>query len=225
MPAPASVLVREIPLFPLPEVVLFPEADLPLHIFENRYKQMIKNLLKTDKQFGVLLLDKKTGKAFSIGCTAEIKQTFYLPDGRINIQTKGLMRFKLLEITEHQPYLVGLVKWLVDEPLVTNLSNLQEEAHALIIDIVRLTNKLTKSLMPGCDSTEHIRLPMTLPDEPEPFSFWIANNLFSDPYEKQALLALTDTKTRLEQEINSLKLLGNELVARAAIEDAFSKAK
>jgi len=221
MPAPTSVLVREIPLFPLPEVVLFPEANLPLHIYETRYKQMVKNLLKTDRQFGVLLLDKKSGKAFSIGCTAEIKQTFYLPDGRINIQTQGLQRFKLLEITEHQPYLVGLVKWLADDAPVTDLLHLQQQAHRLISDIIRLTNKLTNSLMPGCDSSNHIRLPASLPDDPELFSYWIANNLFSDPYEKQSLLGLTNTRARLEQEINSLNLLSKELVVRAAIEDAF----
>ncbi len=221
MASPTSVLVREIPLFPLPEVVLFPQADLPLHIYENRYKQMVKNLLKTDKQFGVLFLDNKSGKAFSTGCTAEIKQTLYLSDGRINIQTQGQKRFKLLEITEHDPYLVGLVKWLVDEPAKTDLFALQQQARTLVNNIVQLTNKLTMSLMPGCDTPEHIRLPLTLPDEPESFSFWIANNLFSDPYEKQALLALTDTKLRFEQQITSLKMLSKELVARAAIEDAF----
>jgi ATP-dependent Lon protease len=221
MPTPTSVSVREIPLFPLPDVVLFPDADLPLHIFEPRYKQMMRNLMKTDRQFGVILLDKKSGKAFSIGCTTEVKQTFYLPDGRININTQGLQRFKLLEITEHQPYLVGLIKWLVDEPPSTDLTNLQREALLVVKDIVRLTNKLTNSLMPGCDTNNHIRLPMNLPEKAEPFSFWIANNLFSDPYEKQALLGLTDTKLRLEQEITSLYALNKELVARTAIEDAF----
>jgi ATP-dependent Lon protease len=222
MPAPTSVLIREIPLFPLPEVVLFPQAELPLHIYENRYKQMVNNLLKTDKQFGVLFLDNKSGKAFSTGCTAEIKHALHLPDGRINIRTRGLKRFKLLEITEHEPYLVGLVKWLMDDPPKADLLSLQQEANILVNNIVRLTNKLTKSLMPGCDTNEHIRLPLTLPDNPESFSFWVANNLFSDPYEKQALLALTDTKLRLEQQINSLKVLSKELIARAAIEDAFS---
>ncbi len=221
MPIPTSVSVREIPIFPLPEVVLFPDADLPLHIFEPRYKQMIRNLMKTDRQFGVLLLDRKSGNAFSIGCTTEVKETFYLPDGRVNITTQGLMRFKLLEITEHQPYLVGLIKWLVDDPPSGDLVYLQKEAHQIVSDIVRITNKLTNSLMPGCDSNHHIRLPRNLPETPESFSFWIANNLFSDPYEKQALLGLTDTKLRLEQEINSLHLLSKELVARAAIEDAF----
>jgi len=221
MPAPTSVLVREIPLFPLPEVVLFPDAQLPLHIFEPRYKQMVRNLMKTDRQFGVILLDRKTGKAFSIGCAAQIKQTFYLPDGRININTQGLTRFKLLEITEHQPYLVGLVKWLVDDTPSKDLSKLQNEALDVVKGIVKLTNKLTNSLMPGCDSNSLIRLPADLPQEPEPFSFWVANNLFSDPYEKQALLGLTDTKLRLEQEINSLYALNKELIARAAIEDAF----
>jgi ATP-dependent Lon protease len=222
MPTPTSVLVREIPLFPLPEVVLFPHADLPLHIYEPKYKQMIRNLMKTDRQFGVVLLDKKSGKAFSTGCATEVKKTFYLPDGRINIDTQGLMRFKLLEITEHQPYLVGLIKWLVDDPPSTDLSDLQEEAHKIIKDIVRLTNTLTRSLMPENNSPQYIKIPNNLPLDPEPFSFWIANNLFSDPYEKQALLGLTDTKLRLEQEINSLINLNKELVARAAIEDAFN---
>lgn len=221
MLSPTSVLVREIPLFPLPEVVLFPESELPLHIYENRYRQMIKDLMLDDGQFGVLMLDKKTKKTSAIGCVTEIKKSSYLPDGRINILTQGLVRFRLLEITEHRPYLVGLITWLVDEPPITKLDNLHEQAHYLVKDIVKLTNKLAKNLARG-NYQPHVDLPLNLPGEPESFSFWVAHNLFRNPQEKQVLLELTDTRARLEQEISSLTALNKELAVRAAIDDVFA---
>ncbi len=215
-----SVLVREIPLFPLPEVVLFPESQLPLHIYEARYRQMIKDLMLDDGQFGVLMLDKKTKKTSTVGCVTEIKESSYLPDGRINILTQGLIRFRLLEIIEHRPYLIGLITWLVDEPSITGLDSLYDQAHCLVTDIVRLTNKLAKSLVRG-NYRPQVDLPANLPPEPEAFSFWVAHNLFRDPQEKQVLLEMTDTRARLEQEISSLTVLNKELAVRAAIDAAF----
>jgi ATP-dependent Lon protease len=216
-----SVLVREIPLFPLPEVVLFPQSELPLHIYENRYRQMVNNSMQDDGQFGVLMLDKKTKKTSTVGCVTKIKASSSLADGRINILTQGLIRFKLLKITEYKPYLKGLITWLVDEPSLIRLDNLYEDAHYLVKNIVRLTNKLAKNLGQN-NGRLHVDLPVNLPLEPEPFSFWVAHNLFRDPMEKQVLLEMTDTKSRLEQEIISLTTLNKELGVRAAIDDVFN---
>src|SRR5271170_1443306 len=92
-----SISLHELPLFPLPEVVLFPYGKLPLHIFEMRYRQMISTLLESDRKFGVLMWDPVTRANTKVGCVAEIGDVVYLPDGRMNITTSGLGRFRVWE--------------------------------------------------------------------------------------------------------------------------------
>ncbi len=103
-------MADKIPLFPL-EVVLFPGALLPLHIFEPRYRQMIAQCLANKEEFGVVLAADK-GLA-SVGCTAEILKVLTdYPDGRKDIITIGKRRFRLLELLEDLPYLQVHVEWL-----------------------------------------------------------------------------------------------------------------
>lgn len=115
----------ELPLFPL-NTVLFPGQPLNLHIFEERYKEMINLCIDTRQPFGVLLLE--SGKAelnpFArsepikpslIGCTAVIKHVQRLAGGRLNITVTGQDRFKVHEFNHDKAYLVGLVE---DLPLV-----------------------------------------------------------------------------------------------------------
>ena len=64
--------VRELPLFPLPEVVLFPQEVLPLHIFESRYRIMLKSVLESDSMFGVIKWDPTTKSMANVGCCAQI---------------------------------------------------------------------------------------------------------------------------------------------------------
>ena len=64
--------VRELPLFPLPEVVLFPQEVLPLHIFESRYRIMLQSVLESDSMFGVIKWDPTTKSMANIGCCAQI---------------------------------------------------------------------------------------------------------------------------------------------------------
>ena len=68
----SSIAVRELPLFPLPEVVLFPGRPLPLHIFEFRYRMMMNTILEFDRRFGVLMIDPTNGEIAKVGCCAEI---------------------------------------------------------------------------------------------------------------------------------------------------------
>ena len=74
--------VRELPLFPLPEVVLFPQELLPLHIFESRYRIMLKNVLQEDRKFGVVRWDPSENIISSVGCCAEVVQHQMVEDGR-----------------------------------------------------------------------------------------------------------------------------------------------
>ena len=86
--------VRELPLFPLPEVVLFPQEVLPLHIFESRYRIMLQSVLETDSMFGIVKWDPSTKSMANVGCCAQIIKL--LKEQGIMIQT-----FKFLLYQEH----------------------------------------------------------------------------------------------------------------------------
>ena len=125
-----------LPLFPL-NVVLLPGADLPLHIFEPRYRQMVRECLDTESPFGVLLASSN-GIA-GTGCTAEILEvTKRYPDGRSDILTVGRSPFRVVELFNGEPLLRGEVDFLEDRPSPTDprlcreLNDLYETCHTLI---------------------------------------------------------------------------------------------
>ena len=113
----ADLAVRELPLFPLPEVVLFPQEVLPLHIFESRYRMMLKTVLDTDSRFGVIRFTTNDKEIAEVGCCAQIIRTQTSEDGRSNIVTVGQQRFRVLEITRKAPFCSALVSWIDDEPV------------------------------------------------------------------------------------------------------------
>ena len=86
--------VRELPLFPLPEVVLFPQEVLPLHIFESRYRIMLQSVLEGDSMFGVIKWDTTTKSMAKVGCCAQIIKHKTAEDGRSNIVTLANKDFK-----------------------------------------------------------------------------------------------------------------------------------
>lgn len=102
-----------LPLFPL-GVVLFPRISLPLHIFEERYKKMVGELMETTREFGVVLMIDK-GVA-NVGCTAritDVKKQY--DDGRLDIETTGYRRFEVLRLDEDEPFLRGFVEFFDDD--------------------------------------------------------------------------------------------------------------
>jgi ATP-dependent Lon protease len=125
-----------LPLFPL-NVVLLPGADLPLHIFEPRYRQMVRECLDTQSPFGMLLA-LPNGIA-GTGCTAEILEvTKRYPDGRSDILTIGRSPFRVVQLFNDEPLLRGEVDYLEDRPLPADLrvcrelNDLYETCHTLI---------------------------------------------------------------------------------------------
>jgi len=206
----SSIAVRELPLFPLPDLVLFPGRPLPLHIFEFRYRMMMNTILEGDRRFGVLMWDQAKGQPAAVGCCAEIVQFQRLPDDRMKILTLGQQRFRVLEYTREKPYRVGLVEWIEDYPPVQDLRPLAKEVNQLLHDVVRLSEKL---------SGQEIELPEEIPDLPTELSYWIASNLHNVPDEQQSLLELQDTQARLERESEILTSTRNHLAARTVLKD------
>jgi Lon protease-like protein len=106
--------VSLLPLFPL-DLVLFPGAPLPLHIFELRYREMVTECLDQKKSFGVVRA-KEEGVA-EIGCTAEIiTVTRKYPDGRMDIVTEGRERFEVMQVNQERSFLQAEVLYLQDAP-------------------------------------------------------------------------------------------------------------
>lgn len=102
-----------LPLFPL-QVVLFPGGTLPLHIFEDRYKEMIGEILRDRQEFGVVLANEKG--VVNTGCTATIDKVLRrYPDGRLDILTRGRRRFEILLLNDERVFLRGAVEFFDDE--------------------------------------------------------------------------------------------------------------
>jgi Lon protease-like protein len=104
-----------LPLFPL-AVVLLPHNELPLHIFEERYKEMIGQAIQNSSEFGVVLASDDG--ISQIGCTASVEEVLkQYPDGRMDILTMGRRRFRIHELNNEQTYLRGEVEFLADEEI------------------------------------------------------------------------------------------------------------
>ena len=211
--------VRELPLFPLPEVVLFPNEVLPLHIFESRYRIMLKSVLESDSLFGVVKWDPATKSMANVGCCAHIIKHQTSEDGRSNIITIGQQRFQILEITRTTPYYSAMVSWIDDNNITSlqNLDILRDSVIEALNDVVNLTSKLTNS--------QKI-LPDKLPNNPLELSFWIGAHLggpVSD--EQQRLLEERDTYIRLQREFEMLDHTRKQLAARTALKESFPDVK
>ncbi|MDQ6660472.1 MAG: LON peptidase substrate-binding domain-containing protein, partial [Chloroflexota bacterium] len=132
----------EIPLFPL-HVVLFPGMSLPLHIFEPRYRQMIKDCQREEIPFGVVLARPSSldmaENPYEYGTLAEIREVAELEDGRFVLMTQGTQRFHILDRRHDKPYLSGLVELYSDDQQPTvALATYAKQAHNLFEQYVEM---------------------------------------------------------------------------------------
>ena len=207
--------VRELPLFPLPEVVLFPQEVLPLHIFESRYRIMLQSVLETDSMFCVIKCDPNTKSMANIGCCAQIIKHQTAEDGRSNIITLGQQRFQVLEIIRSTPFCSAMVSWVSDDNIdnLQKLDSLKESVTQALTDVISLTSKLTNTKK---------NLPDKLPENPLDLSFWIGAHLGGPVAdEQQKLLEERNTYTRLQREYEMLDHTRKQLAARTALKESF----
>jgi ATP-dependent Lon protease len=215
----ADLSVRELPLFPLPDVVLFPSEVLPLHIFESRYRMMLKSVLEDDRRFGVVRWDPQNQAMAAVGCCAEVLQHQTADDGRSNIVTLGQQRFRVLDVVRETPFRTAMVSWIEDEPVTaeSDLESLTRSVDHALRDVVELTGKLTGS---------PASLPDDLPDLPRELSFWIGAHLGGPVADQQQeLLELTSTRKRLEQEFAMLDETRRQLAARTVLRDTLANSE
>jgi Lon protease-like protein len=195
---------RELPLFPLEQVVLFPGMSLPLRIFEERYKVMIGACHVTDQVFGVLLIrsGREVGTPVEterVGCTARMLRVDRFPDGRMNILTVGEQRFRLRGPARSMPegYLVGNVELLADAA-ATPMDG------ALVASVGEEFGKYEAALLARTSGTATTS-PPALPADPIRLSYRVAGTLHVHHRERQQLLEIEDVGERLRQELRLLR--------------------
>jgi Lon protease-like protein len=185
-----------LPLFPL-GAVLYPGMLLPLHIFEERYRQLVRDLLDSaePRRFGVIAIRKgrETGidgvhSLYETGCTATLRRVDQHEDGRFDIVTLGTQRFRLLRLDQTRPYLQGEVEMLAEDPVDAAAAG--PAARVIQAAFREYLDALTEW------GGATVRLE-EMPDEPELLSFIVAAAMVIDLPERQAMLAESDTLRRL----------------------------
>jgi len=183
-------------LFPL-GTVLYPGLLLPLHIFEERYRQLVRDLLDgpEPRRFGVIAIrrGRETGvdgisSLHEIGCTAIVRQIQEHDDGRFDLVTVGTQRFQLAGLDHSKPYLQGEVNLLAEDTG-------DEPAAGLAAQAVQGAFRTYLDALAGRGVTQ-VAVP-DLPGEPAALSYLVAASMIMDLPEKQALLAEPDALHRL----------------------------
>ncbi len=179
-------VMKEMPLFPLKNVVLFPGMVLPLHIFELRYREMINHCVAERIPFGVVLIDegKEVGAAAQphmIGTAARIVRVDRLEDGCMDITAVGTQRFRILELNHSRSYLSATVTQF---PLVNGATKLAADlAQRVRPQVMNYVELLAKA------SSTNLRLER-LPEDPLTLAFLIAIALQVKAGDKQKILQM-----------------------------------
>ncbi len=186
-----------LPLFPL-NTVLFPKANMPLKIFEERYKQMIGECLEKGSGFGVCLIQEgeeagsDTATPFEFGCACDIKKVNKLEGGEMKVTIEGTRRFRVIEELRRKPFFMAKVEWLDEEP--GNNESAEAARDELRRNMSRYANLYylitSKQLMWEKHFRDSVRL-----------SWYLADLIDLENPEKQELLELPDAASRLNAEI------------------------
>ena len=191
-----------LPLFPLPNIVFFPHTRLPLHVFEPRYRQMVKDVLDTDQRFGIVLLKPGWERdyygapgVFELGTVGTVEQAAPLEDGKYNIVVRGDVRFRILDEVASAPYRTARV---VVEPELIRQPEKAYEQREWLADLSRQYLKYLpdQTAVPEIDTVDLDALTNAL-----------IMSLNLDVHEKQTLLEMADVIGRAEA-------IGTELANR-----------
>ena len=189
--------VKQLAIFPLP-LVLLPNEFLPLHIFEDRYREMLTNVGGKSGTFGVSLFDAESNlgdrpEPGTVGCAAEIREIETLEDGRSNIITLGTMRYRIIDYVDiGTSYFTADVAFLEDEP-----DEDQRDDETLADDVFALFQRVADAAFKM--SGNRGRLPDITRGSPEQLSFLVGAAFNFNNELKYELLAMTSTATRLER--------------------------
>lgn len=190
-----------LPLFPLPNVVLFPNVFLPLHIFEPRYREMVADALASDRMIGMVLLRPGWDRdyegrppIFGVGCSGVLTHAERLPDGRYNLVLRGIERFRIVEEDHALSYRRAVV-----EPLREPRLDADDRTA-----ILHQRSRLESMLGPSQSTAGDARMPASMADEDLVNA--LAQYLDLEALEKQALLEKPCLRTRAESLVELLEM-------------------
>lgn len=191
-----------LPIFPLPNVVLFPNVFLPLHIFEPRYRRMVADAITGDRMIGMVLLRpgwqsdyEGTPPVFPVGCSGLITHAESLSDGRYNIVLRGFERFRILGEDHSLAYRRAAIERLSERPIDANDRVVLRKQRA----------KLETMLASARDAKGgDPKIPSAMGDEDLVNA--LAQYLDLEPLEKQALLEQCSLVTRAESLVELLEI-------------------
>lgn len=186
--------LEELPLFPL-HTVLFPYATIQLHVFEDRYRELVHHCVQFDEPFGIVLI--RTGsevggnaEPYMVGTAVRVQKVHTYDDGQMDIEVRGERRFRVRSLDESKPYLVAMVEPVVELDL--------EDNPRLDALFMRATESF-RLLIEGAFSRQDFKIQVRFPTDPTVLSFVIANFLPMENLEKQRMLETTDTLDRLSE--------------------------
>lgn len=188
--------IKHLPIFPLP-LILLPYELLPLHIFEERYQKMLRDIALEKNLFGISLFAPQEEfiekpEAGTVGCVAEIRELQTLEDGRSNILTVGIIRYHLIDYVDaEEPYLVGDIEFFEDEVEdEVALNPLADEVFGLFRRVAKAAHKLSGN------QGEFPEIPQA---PPEQLSFLVSAAFNLDNEMKYEMLEMRRTSDRLER--------------------------
>jgi Lon protease-like protein len=194
----AGVLPATIPIFPLQDVMLFPNVPRPLHIFEPRYRAMVADALKGDRIIGMVLLRpgwetdyEGRPPVYAIGCAGVITESNELSDGRYIIVLQGLVKFRIQSEDQSRPYRLARVEALPEPPNEKERAALRERRSRLMALLAASDVRGSAPPAPG------------LPDEDLVNA--LAQHLDLEPGDRQALLERNGALARSDQLIELLE--------------------
>jgi uncharacterized protein len=158
-----GVLPPTIPIFPLPDLTLFPKISRPLHIFEPRYRAMVADALKGDRIIGMVLLRpgyeadyEGRPPVYAIGCAGVITDVQELPDGRFNIILRGLVKFRITGEDQSRPYRLARVDAMPESPDEEERAALRKQRSKLESLLAAFTGRYSSDPLPASVSEEDL---------------------------------------------------------------------
>lgn len=201
-----------LPIFPL-RTVLFPGTPIQLHIFEERYIEMVQGCLETDGRFGVSLIKQgrealgPVAQPFELGCSAVIREIEPLDDGRIMLVAQGVERVRIDEILSSRPYLTASVQ---EQPVAGKEDQSVQSMSARLYPLVNRYLEIVASEIAGELSS------FRLPDEPTALAYLTGSLMQIPLHEKQSLLALESATELISTTKDTLR---REIALQRAIQD------
>jgi Lon protease-like protein len=185
--------LEEMPLFPL-NTVLFPYASVRLHVFEDRYRELVSDCMAFDRPFGIVLIRSGSevggpAEPYLVGTAVRIQKVHTYEDGRMDIQVLGERRFRIRSLDDSKPYLVGHV-----EPVIEHVIEESPDADSVLM---RAREEFELFIQRNF-ARQDFSVQVVFPTDPLALSFTIANFLPMENLEKQRLLETTDTIERLQ---------------------------